>query len=109
MKPALFYAVSGTRNPQIVAVTSETRSGLRRKWHGRYVSDNTPTHGKFGGHDDIKGRFTTVEEAQGCIADLKRITAKYQRLREPHQDAISDLYRQEREEIKGLTRVQEVA
>lgn len=105
MKPALYYAVSGTNNPQIVAVTSETTAGYRKKWHGRYVSDNTPTHGKFGGHDDIKGRFTTVEEAQSHVAALRKISAKYERLREPHQTAISDLYRKEREEIGNLTRV----
>ena len=71
MKPALFYAIRRNNHgdPDIVAVT--TLKG--RRWYGRRVRDDNPTHGR----GDIDGEFATVEAAEAMIKTITQIRSRF--------------------------------
>lgn len=99
MKPALYYAIRKNLYKDIVAVTSEKDKG---RWYGRYVRDNTATHGAPGyGTSDIIGRFATVEEAEAKRARFASIGEYYDKKRKELQDQISALYRDEKAQIQA--------
>jgi hypothetical protein len=93
MKPALFYAIRRDLYNNVVAVTSI--KDHRNHWFGRYVRDNSATHGR----GDLMGRFETREAAEAKREELAKIATDYDAKRKPHSDAISRLYREERDAI----------
>ena len=104
MKPALYYAIMRNLHNDVVAITSE-KTGRRSGWAGRYVRDNTPTHGTFGGFSGgIMGRFDSAEAAEAKRKELAQIAADYEARRKPHQEATTRLYNQEREAIEAACR-----
>jgi hypothetical protein len=99
MKPALYYAI---RSGAIIAVTSEKEA--RHQWFGRYVTDNSATHGSSAGYGQaqLRGRFETIEAAEAMRDQLIAIAAKYDAIRKPHHDAVTASYRHEREAIEAV-------
>jgi hypothetical protein len=97
VKTPLYYSirVMSVYNP-IVAVTSEK---LRGRWHGRYVDDNTPTHGN---QSDLRGKFTSLEMAKRCKSDISEINGRYREQSKVINKQLSALYVKEREEIEAL-------
>ena len=100
MKPALYYAIRKGCDHSIVAVTTEKAGRFgRRRWHGRYVIDNTPTHGNSG---DLRGYFKTQEDAEKCIARIKEIDAKYDKKNKRVSGILTKLYRDREAEIRNV-------
>ena len=77
MKQALFYAIRKAYGHPIVAVTTQ-KPGIYGpgRWYGRYVLNNTVTHGNAG---DLRGNFKTVEDAEKCLEAIKEIDARFDR------------------------------
>jgi hypothetical protein len=99
MKKPLYFAirVCSLYKP-IVAVTSETKGYYGRdKWHGRYVNDNTPTHGVT---SDLRDNFETQIEAELCQNLIGVVTAKYDKERKILNQQITQLYAEERTAIE---------
>jgi len=97
LKEPLFFAIRRNLHSDIVAVTTEKDRG---RWFGRYVKDNSATHGgcKYG-QDDIDGRYPTQEAAEQVrerIAEIKRI---YKLRYDAMMADLNELHRQERQAI----------
>jgi hypothetical protein len=106
LKSALFYAlhrsVYGVGGYKVVAVT--TYKERRGRWFGRYVDDNTATHGA----GDLQGRFDTPEAAKAAITGLVEIQKRHEGPIEAARHVYEATQRAERDEIeaymKGLPR-----
>ncbi len=98
MKPALFYAIRRNLYSDVVAITSV--KDRRNHWFGRYVKDNTATHG----NGNIMGRFDTQEAAETKRSELAKIANEYAAKRQPHQDAIHQLHCEERDAINAAVK-----
>jgi hypothetical protein len=106
LKEPLFYSLHrsmyGVSGYKVVAVT--TYKERRGRWHGRYVDDNSGTHGA----GDLEGRFDAPEKAQAAIAGLAAIEAKHKAPIDAARRAYDAAQRAERDEIntylKGLPR-----
>jgi hypothetical protein len=84
------YGVGGFK---VVAVT--TYKERRGRWHGRYVDDNSGTHGA----GDLEGRFETVEAAQAKIRGLAAIRERHAPLIRAAQREYELAQRRERDEL----------
>jgi hypothetical protein len=106
LKPALFYAlhrsVYGIGGYKVVAVT--TYKERRGRWFGRYVDDNTATHGA----SDLQGRFDTPEAAKAAIAGLVEIQKRHEGPIKAARRSYDAAQHAERDEVdaylKGLPR-----
>ena len=97
MKKPLYFAIRKNLYDDIVAVTSEHPSG---KWAGRYVKDNTVTHGSNRyGQDDKSGSFETQEQAEAMRDCIRKIGATFKERREALNRQFSELYKEERAAI----------
>lgn len=104
MKPALYYAIRLNLHNDIIAVTSERRDRYgAHKWNGRYVRDNTATHGGYRyGHSDIVGKFPTQEDAEDARRELKVVHDNYEKARNKLMDRVNQLYALERADIQEI-------
>lgn len=97
LKPPLFYAlhrsVYGVGGYKVVAVTTYKES--RGRWFGRYVEDNSGTHGS----GDLEGRFDTVEAAQAKVNGVAAIRVKHAPLIKAAQREYDAAQRAERTEV----------
>lgn len=104
MKPALYYAIRINYGNDVVAVTSErTTRRNEKRWAGRYVKDNTATHGGMTyGHSDIIGKFATQGEAEYTRKRMLEIHDEFKERREFLSKKISELWSQERIAVDKL-------
>lgn len=106
-KPALYYAVRKALYHPVVAVTTEKPSRLHgKKWHGRYVSDNTPTHGDV---SDLRGRFKTQEQAEKHVAAIREVDKIYDAKMKRLNDAMRQNYRDHRNAIEALIKIEQAS
>lgn len=99
MKSALFYALRNNIWYSVIAVTSVKEHGYRKGWHGRYVVDNTPTHGV---ERDLIGRFNSAEDAIAIKDEIAAIRAKYKDLRKSLEQQIFGLHSEEHQAINAV-------
>ena len=97
LKELLFFAIRRNLHSDIVAVTTEKDRG---RWFGRYVKDNSATHGStIYGHPDIDGRYPTQEAAEQARKRVSRIKAAFQEKHDSLNKQANELHRQERQAI----------
>lgn len=93
MKPALHYAIRKDWDRTVIAVTSEQTGRRHDKWHGRNTKYNESTHGTT---EQLQGRFKTQAQAEAVSRRVLEIRDEYDAKRKPHNDAVTQLYTDER-------------